>query len=130
MADINVLMVVDTKNINAENIDQTVFLMDDNLDSEGSNHFTITSNSGDNVQFRIMPVDMETSVGFLSFEWKDTGTDHRFNELPSADNGWCAKSVGAEGVYGAFENFSINFYVKEESNQLRLDPEIQVVTGG
>ncbi len=134
MADINVLMVVDTKNIEQKvvdgkyvgNLDQTVFLMDDNLDAEGSSNFTITAKPGQEVQFRIMAVDDTTNVNFNAFTWETSEKINNFVKLPSLENGWCSETQ--KGSVNP-ESFLIDFSIEGKSQIFRLDPELEIKGG-
>ncbi|MEL6556626.1 MAG: hypothetical protein AAFQ94_00485 [Bacteroidota bacterium] len=135
MADLNVLMVVDTKNIaqkvvNGEyvgNLDKTVFLMDDNGDPEGSDDFTITCNPDDLVQFRITAVDQTTGIQFAVFSWVESQEVNNFVKLPSLENGWCSETQ--KGTIET-EDFLIYFTIEGKNQIFRLDPQIQIKSGG
>ena len=129
MADINVLMVVDTKNIKSGKVDDNVYLIDDNSDKEGNKDFTINAEAGKTVQFRITAIDMTTEVAFKGFAWTDAPSkgEHCFNELPDETNNWCSKTQGDAGDQ---EDFSITFSVDGNSDSpFTLDPRIKIKGG-
>lgn len=133
MANINVLVVVDTVNITNENINQTVVLIDDNLDhdtqKDDSSTFTIKCNAGDFVTFRITSVNQTTNITFGDHSHDififEEG-QNCFDPLPSASNNWTGTVQGNEGDH---ENFGIPFTINGD-RCYTLDPEIRVQQGG
>lgn len=129
MANINVLVVVDTVNITQENLAQTVVLVDDKLDVDkkidDSKTFTIHAVCGDSIKFRITAVNMETAVAFKGFAWEDVaGSSHCMDPMPNEKNDWTGI---AQGNPGDHENFSITFSVAGNKNRpFTLDPDIQL----
>ncbi|MGL1885184.1 MAG: hypothetical protein OCD76_01620 [Reichenbachiella sp.] len=124
MANINVLMAVDTIHITNNNMDTSIYLMDDNGDSDDTpgdpTTFDIVANSGDTVSFTIVPLDGTTKIAFKKFELEN-GSDI-FDPLPSLGNLWVGTVNGAKG---SSENFSIKFTV-EGKGRFTLDPKIGV----
>jgi len=124
---INVLVVVDTENIDNNNIQKTVVLVDDNLDSDttagDSETFTIMASPGDAVVFKIIAVNTVTTVEFQEFAWENQqGSSHCFNPLPMQSNNWTGEVSGNPGDH---ENFSITFFV-DQKGSFTLDPKIQI----
>ena len=131
MADINVLVVVDTKNITRDNLKHTVVLVDDNLDTDeekdDSTTFTIVAKNGDRVHFRITAVDGRTQVSFEQFKY-EKGSKHCFQPLPFLSNDWTGIVRGDKGDH---ENFSIKFNVEGNvHNPFTLDPDLSIDPGG
>ncbi|MGB3464744.1 MAG: AidA/PixA family protein [Cyclobacteriaceae bacterium] len=135
MANINVLVVVDTQNITQDNLSQTVVLVDDNLDTDSkagdSETFTIHAKAGDNVRFRITSVGNNTEVIFNEFQWENTeGSQHCFNPMPEFSNSWTGLTVGEPGEH---EDFYIIFSVGGEPHRksiYKLDPKLKVMQSG
>ena len=125
MAEINVLVVVDTAHITTSNVSSKVVLVDDNGDQDttsgDSSTFKIRASSGDNVQFRIVAINMTDTMAFVSFD-KESG-DTVFSSLPSSSNGW---NGTVSGSTGDDEFFGITFTVN--GTQYTLDPEINIKT--
>lgn len=128
MADINVLMTVDTEAITPNNLSTSVVLTDDNNDSDriagDSETFTIIADAGDTVGFSIAAKDNRTPVSLESFEYEggDTGV---FNPLPASNNNFIGTISGNKGEA---ELFYINFKVGGVS--YKMDPEIDVEPPG
>ena len=134
MADINVLVVVDTRNVTKDNLKYTVVLVDDNRDKdtepdkEGSESFLILAKNGDTVRFRITAVDMKTQVSFEQFsDEESTKKVHCFQPLPFLSNDWTGTVIGEEDDK---EDFSITFNVEGNvHNPFTLDPGIKIKGG-
>ena len=132
MADINVLVIVDTKNITQDNVEHTVVLVDDNLDKDkkegDSKTFTIKARNGDEVQFRIIAVDGITQVSFEQFQWeKKEGSLPLFQPLPYLPNQWTGTAIGEKGQS---ENFTIVFNIEGNvHNPFKLDPDLEIDPG-
>ncbi|MCR9254432.1 MAG: hypothetical protein NXI20_28720 [bacterium] len=124
MANINVLMVVDTLHISSNNLDTTVFLIDDNGDSEETSGdpttFDINAKDGDTVTFNIAAIDGSTRISFVKFE-HENGSEI-FDPMPKVGNLWIGT---VSGSVGDSENFSIKFNV-EGKGKFVLDPELKV----
>jgi len=124
MADINVLMVVDTKNVTQQNLPSTVTLVDDNFDvddtANNSTTFDIIIPVGQamSIQFRIAAVDQTTTVSLTSFTQQGT----IFTKLPASDNSFIGTALS--NTVGTTDKFTINFMVG--TTQYSLDPEINV----
>lgn len=124
MANINVLMVVDTLHISSNNLDTTVFLIDDNGDSEDSQGdpttFDINAKDGDTVTFNIAAIDGSTRISFVKFEHEKGSSV--FDPMPKVGNLWIGTASGSDGDK---ENFSIKINV-EGKGKFTLDPEISI----
>ncbi len=127
MANINVLMVVDTLHITQSNLNTTVYLIDDNGDSEDNpgdpTTFDIKAKDGDTVAFNIAAIDGSTRISFQKFE-HENGSE-LFDPMPKVGNLWIGT---VNGSVGDSENFSIKFNV-EGKGKFTLDPEIRVKPG-
>lgn len=128
MADINVVVTVDTENITPNNLKTTVVLTDDNGDHDktpgDSETFDIRTTSGKTVQFTIVPKNtgIGAQVSFDSF-FKESG-DSVFNPMPMASNSWTGTTTGTSGND---EFFAIKFNVDGNSNSpFTLDPEMEI----
>lgn len=134
MADINVLVVVDTKNIKQSNISKTVTLVDDNLDTDSrqddSQTFTIHARTHEQIKFRITAVDEDTEVIFNKFTWENTsGSSHCMEPMPDFSNAWTGLVVGKAEQH---ENFSITFSIagRDDEFTFTLDPKLKVMQSG
>lgn len=129
MADINVLVTVDTENITPSNLKTTVVLTDDNGDHDktpgDSETFDVRTTSGKTVQFTIAPKNagIGAEVSFHSFFY-ESGDSGVFNPLPSSSNSWTGTTSGTSGDN---EFFAIKFNVKGNVNSpFTLDPEMEI----
>lgn len=124
MADINVVVTVDTENITSSNLKTTVVLTDDNGDQDktpgDSETFDIKGETGQTVGFTIQAKNGTGTVSFQSFEYEG-GTDGVMNPLPSSSNNWTGTISKSKG---ASEFFYINFVANGTS--YKLDPQIEV----
>ncbi|MEO9476350.1 MAG: hypothetical protein ABJG41_12475 [Cyclobacteriaceae bacterium] len=121
MANINVLVTVDTANITPTNLSTTVVLTDDNGDSDdtpgNSTTFDIHATPGQTVAFTIAP----TGTSLVSFSQED-GVEV-FSVLPSLDNGFVG--TVSETVTGE-EEFNITFKVDgNPDSPFTLDPVLK-----
>jgi len=130
MADINVLLTVDTDTINSGNLDTTVVITDDHSGDGpstpgNSSTFDINATEGQTVGFSIVPKNgtTGTSLNYFTFE---SGTSNLFSELPSADNDWTG-TVNSSVPNAEIEQFSITFKVAGNSGSpFTLDPQLKV----
>lgn len=128
MADINVVVTVDTENITPQNLKTTVVLTDDNGDSDttpgDSETFDIKANAGQTVGFTIAAKNGTGSVSLKDFTFEGD-TDGILSPLPATSNGFIGTATGNSGQD---ELFYINF----EANGVdySLDPEIEIKPGG
>lgn len=129
MADINVVVTVDTENITPSNLKTTVVLTDDNGDQDktpgDSETFDIRTTSGKSVKFTIEPKNKSigAQVSFDSFFY-ESGDSGVFSPLPSSANNWTGTSSGTSGDN---EFFAIKFNVAGNSNSpFTLDPEMEI----
>ncbi|WP_420580301.1 hypothetical protein [Reichenbachiella sp.] len=129
MADINVVVTVDTENITPSNLKTTVVLTDDNGDHDttpgDSETFDIRTTSGKTVQFKIEPknknIGAQVSFDSFFYESGDTGV---FSSLPSSSNSWTGTTSGTSGEN---EFFAIKFNVVGNTNSpFTLDPEVEI----
>lgn len=134
MADINVLLTVDTATINSGNVSTAVVITDDQSgDGDGtpgdSGTFNINATAGQTVGFSIISADgtTGTSLNYFTFE---SGTSDLFSELPSATNDWTG-TVNSNVPTEESEAFSITFKVAGNSESpFTLDPKLHVQGGG
>ncbi|MEL6556625.1 MAG: hypothetical protein AAFQ94_00480 [Bacteroidota bacterium] len=126
MADINVTMTVDTVKLQGTGGTpaNSCILSDDNGDTPGGETFEIDATSGQTVQFTITAKDNTTAVSFVDFIYEG-GISTVFNPLPSLSNNWTGT---ATGTVGQSESYYIDFNVA--GTQYRLDPQIQIKSGG
>lgn len=127
MADINVLVTVDTDNVTPSNVSSTVVLTDDNGDQDktpgDSETFDIRTTSGKTVQFSIASKNGTTGVSFDSFFY-ESGDSGVFSPLPSSSNNWTGTTSGTSGDN---EFFGIKFNVDgNQNNPITLDPELEI----
>lgn len=130
MADINVLLTVDTSTINSGNLTSTVVITDDHSgDGDStpgdSSTFDINATAGQTVGFSIISLDgiTGTSLNYFTFE---SGTDGLFSDLPSATNDWVG-TVNSNVPSAEKEAFSITFKVAGNSGSpFTLDPQLKV----
>lgn len=128
MADINVLVTVDTENITPQNLKTTVVLTDDNGDQDktpgDSETFDIRTTSGKTVQFTIEPKNktIGAQVSFDSFIFESGDTV--FSPIPMLSNHWTGTTTGTSKDD---EFFGIKFNVNGNSNSpFTLDPEVEI----
>ena len=120
MADINVMVVVNTNNITQDDLTKNVVLVDSKNDADincgNSSTFQINAVKGNKIKFNICAVDGETKVAFTAIQNENSKA---FSTEPTY-----SKWVGIVKESG---NFSISFNVDGNiGNPFTLDPELQV----
>ncbi|MEP2024981.1 MAG: hypothetical protein ABJH98_15815 [Reichenbachiella sp.] len=128
MADINVLVTVDTENITPDNLKTTVVLTDNNGDHDttpgDSETFDIEANAGQTVGFTIAAKNGTDPVSLNDFTYEGD-TDGILNPLPATSNGFVGTATGNTGQD---ELFYVNF--KANGTDYSLDPKIEIKPGG
>ncbi|MEM9326112.1 MAG: hypothetical protein AAGA85_10670 [Bacteroidota bacterium] len=138
MADINILVAVDTRDIDQNNVDATITLLDDNQDTEMvpgiSSSFATTVRAGgggtiqwtpvaingiDDVRISAILVDPKGSKGGDGFSMKPT--------LVAGGKAWLAKVADNDGDGEITIKYDIVVLVSNKTGQsFTLDPTIHV----
>ena len=123
MADISVLMTVDTACLAAGNPVGSCCSLSDGADPTGSTEFVVNADPGQTIGFTITPKDGTSSVSFVEFR-HEGGLTGVFDPLPSSSNGWVGTAAGSAGQE---ENYYIDF--NANGTQYTLDPGIKIKGG-
>ncbi|MDW3192354.1 MAG: hypothetical protein R8G66_08315 [Cytophagales bacterium] len=136
MADINVLVTVDTENLTAENVNTTVVLSDDNDDTDdipgdSSTFDIIKAGGGVSIQWTPESKNGTDSVSITGIN-KVTGDDV-WDVEPSLESGtdmWLGSLISNYGDTTYEMKYDIVFEVSNRSGEsFILDPKIKVPAG-